>query len=152
MCSIYNIAHWFLQHTTCDQKKLQKLCYYAQAWHLALYRTRLFQNRFEAWVHGPVCRGLWNKLSYLGFENVSKGTFNSFAKELDEKTNQFLLKILATYGQYSGFELECLTHTEDPWLNARKGYSELERCTVEISEADMMSYYYSLIQGEGLGE
>ena len=34
--------------------KLQKLLYYAQAWHLALYGEPLFRDRIEAWVHGPV--------------------------------------------------------------------------------------------------
>lgn len=34
--SIFTIADWFLHNTICDQKKLQKLCYYAQAWNLAL--------------------------------------------------------------------------------------------------------------------
>jgi len=34
--------------------KLQKLLYYAQAWHLALYGISLFDEEFEAWIHGPV--------------------------------------------------------------------------------------------------
>ena len=39
--SIYDIANWFLQHVTCDQKKLQKLCYYAQAWHYAIFNSQI---------------------------------------------------------------------------------------------------------------
>ena len=34
--------------------KLQKLLYYAQAWHLAFFGAPLFDEDFEAWVHGPV--------------------------------------------------------------------------------------------------
>lgn len=34
--------------------KLQKLLYYAQAWHLALRNAPLFDEDFQAWVHGPV--------------------------------------------------------------------------------------------------
>jgi uncharacterized phage-associated protein len=34
--------------------KLQKLLYYSQAWHLAIFDRRLFPERFQAWVHGPV--------------------------------------------------------------------------------------------------
>ena len=34
--------------------KLQKLLYYAQAWYLALYNVALFEEDFQAWVHGPV--------------------------------------------------------------------------------------------------
>lgn len=152
MYSIIDIANWFLHHTTCDQKKLQKLCYYAQAWHLALYGTRLFPNGFEAWVHGPVCRILWERLNVYGFEDIPRNLFSSGAKDIDERTDQFLLRVSATYGKYSGFDLECLTHTETPWINAREGYNEMERCTVEISDEDMMNYYRSLISDDGLGK
>ena len=58
--SIFDIANWFLHKVTCDQKKLQKLCYYAQAWHLAMYGSELCTASFEAWVHGPVNRMLWD--------------------------------------------------------------------------------------------
>src|SRR5262249_731210 len=34
--------------------KLQKLLYYSQAWHLALYKCALIDDEIEAWVHGPV--------------------------------------------------------------------------------------------------
>lgn len=34
--------------------KLQKLLYYAQAWHLAIFKQPLFNDEIEAWVHGPV--------------------------------------------------------------------------------------------------
>lgn len=41
--------------------KLQKLVYYAQAWHLAIHGTPLFEEDFEAWVHGPVIPSLYQK-------------------------------------------------------------------------------------------
>ena len=39
--------------------KLQKLCYYAQAWSLAWTEKSLFDEDFEAWANGPVCRELF---------------------------------------------------------------------------------------------
>ncbi len=36
--------------------KLQKLLYYAQGFHLALYDKLLFSEDIEAWQHGPVVR------------------------------------------------------------------------------------------------
>ena len=38
--SIGNIADWFLSQSSMTHKKLQKLCYYLQAWSLALYKKR----------------------------------------------------------------------------------------------------------------
>lgn len=34
--SVFDVANWFLAHETMMHKKLQKLCYYAQAWFYAL--------------------------------------------------------------------------------------------------------------------
>ena len=37
--------------------RLQKLLYYVQAWSLVLRKSAdFFQERIEAWVHGPVVR------------------------------------------------------------------------------------------------
>ena len=41
--------------------KVQKLLYYCQAWHMAFYDgRRLFDGPFEAWVHGPVNRTIYD--------------------------------------------------------------------------------------------
>jgi len=45
--------------------RLQKLVYYAQAWHLAILDEELFEDDCEAWVHGPVIYGLYK--TYEGF-------------------------------------------------------------------------------------
>ena len=39
--------------------KLQKLCYYAQAWSLVWDDTPLFDEEFYAWTNGPVCKELF---------------------------------------------------------------------------------------------
>ena len=62
MYRIFDIANWFLKKESMDQKKVQKLCYYAQAWSLALFNKPIIDCKFEAWAHGPVCSELWNEL------------------------------------------------------------------------------------------
>ena len=52
--------------TSLNVLKLQKLMYYCQAWSLALREMRLFSGVFQAWVHGPVNRALYDRLSSLG--------------------------------------------------------------------------------------
>ena len=42
MTTIYEVAKYFLSLDDMTHKKLQKLCYYAQAWFLALYDTLLY--------------------------------------------------------------------------------------------------------------
>ena len=64
-----NIADYllFFAHEHGDQitpLKLQKLVFYADAWYMALNNDReLIPNQFEAWVHGPVVRELYNRFS-----------------------------------------------------------------------------------------
>jgi uncharacterized phage-associated protein len=52
MASVFDVANWFLAKEKMTHKKLQKLCYYAQAWHLANHGQPMMPNRFEAWIHG----------------------------------------------------------------------------------------------------
>lgn len=53
--SIFDIADTFLSIEPMTHKKLQKLCYYAQAWHCALENEPICSASFQAWIHGPVC-------------------------------------------------------------------------------------------------
>lgn len=52
--TIFQLAEAFLSIEPQTLTKLQKLCYYSDAWYLAQTDDELFENHFEAWVHGPV--------------------------------------------------------------------------------------------------
>jgi uncharacterized phage-associated protein len=118
--------------------KLQKLVYYAQAWHLALFGKSLFDEDFQAWVHGPVEPALWRKYTEFGFNPILKKVK---APELDAHTDRFLTQVSEVYFRLDAFELELMTHKEDPWIRARKGYAPDERCATVISKEAMKDYY-----------
>ena len=68
MFSVFSVADFFLARASMSPKKLQKLVYYAYAWTLALLNEtiddlhfRLFHNKIEAWVHGPVVPDLYQQ-------------------------------------------------------------------------------------------
>ncbi|MDR1722691.1 MAG: DUF4065 domain-containing protein [Tannerella sp.] len=42
--------------------KLQKLLYLVQGYHLAYFGKPLIDDKFEAWVHGPVSRKVFGSL------------------------------------------------------------------------------------------
>lgn len=67
MENIYEVANFFLNKEAMSHKKLQKLCYFSQAWYLANYGEPLVPNRFEAWVHGPVSPDLYYKYKGWGW-------------------------------------------------------------------------------------
>ena len=116
MESIYDIADYFLSKEAMTHKKLQKLCYYAQAWHLANFGEPLVPNRFEAWVHGPVCPDLYCKYKDWGWATIP---MNHKITTLGEKIKKYLDKVYEIYHQYDGDELEKMTHMELPWQEAR---------------------------------
>ena len=143
--SVFDVANWFLSKSEMTPKKLQKLCYYAQAWCYALKGYRLENTDFQAWVHGPVSPALWEKFKVFGYDTIRiKG---SCIVPFEKEEIRLLEDVWDTYGEQTGNALEALTHRELPWMEARKGYRPDERCTVVISPATMASYYKSIYCG-----
>lgn len=96
--------------------KLQKLVYYAQAWYLAIHDKPLFDEDFEAWIHGPVIPELYKE--YCGFK------WKPILKEVEEpkfteEVKQFLDEVTDVYFGLDAYELEQMTHLEAPWIEAR---------------------------------
>lgn len=125
--------------------KLQKLMYYVQAWRLAFEESSLFEGRFQAWVHGPVSREIYDRFASsksLYSDITLKDVRDSFnAAELDDEEKAHIDRVLSVYAKYSGPQLEEMTHREFPWVNAREGYAAWDRCETEISEEDMQRCY-----------
>jgi uncharacterized phage-associated protein len=140
--SIFEIANWFLLKESMTHKKLQKLCYYAQAWFYALRDIRLSDATFEAWVHGPVSPALYDKFKPFGYSAIKLASEYSTAV-LPEDAD-LLESVWVTYGDRTGNALEALSHNETPWIEARLGYESDERCEVVISPGSMKKYYRSI--------
>lgn len=139
MESIYEVARYFLGKESMSHKKLQKLCYFAQAWFLANYNVPLVPNRFEAWAHGPVSPDLYSMYRGWGWENIPKE--NCQVQFTDCNTAAFLDAVYDTYGDYDADELERITHSERPWTNARVGCAPGAYSRNPIARKDMRDYY-----------
>lgn len=130
--------------------KLHKLAYYAQAWHLALHGSRLFEpGAFEAWVHGPVSRPLYRRFAHrkllyavITRDDVRPGfTLNS----IDSKERAHIDEVLESYAGLTNSQLEQLSHTEEPWIRARGNCRLADRCEVEIDDTLMAQYFAKLV-------
>lgn len=129
--------------------KLQKLLYYAQAWHLAFGRGPLFAGKFQAWVHGPVSRQVFDRFkdthslfSAVGARDI-RPEFNRDA--MPPEARDHINEILEAYGHFSGVQLENMTHEEAPWLQARGTLKTYERSETEIDEQLMGVFYAKLL-------
>ena len=152
MYTVFNISDWFLQEVpNITNKKIQKLVYYAYAWHLVFNNetiedlsVRLFPNEFQAWVHGIVTPSLYFKYKKYGsgilpVNGIQLVTFSE--DELD-----VLKQVKDVYGKYNGDELEYINHQESPWLNARRGLSPYAASENAISDIDIFNCYSSRLQ------
>jgi uncharacterized phage-associated protein len=141
---INTVANWFLNKASMSHKKLQKLCYYAEAWHQALYNSPLLKDcHFEAWVHGPVCPDLYEQYKNYGWADI---LWLKNKPEIDPDTDEFLEIVYSTYGKFSGHQLEDITHNETPWIEARHGLEEWEPSNEIINPETMRKFYYSLYE------
>ncbi|MCX67229.1 DUF4065 domain-containing protein [Listeria monocytogenes] len=140
------VADWFLCRKAMTPKKLQKMLYYAYAWTLTLtnddaddLKNKLFEEKFEAWVHGPVIPEIYHKYKDHGYNKISVReetvTFDN------EDIEDVLKQVMSVYGGYDGNELESITHQEEPWQEAREGYGPLDSCSETISDETIYNTY-----------
>ncbi|MDR0942290.1 MAG: DUF4065 domain-containing protein [Holosporales bacterium] len=132
---VFDVANYFLALTKSNEfdvrdgeegisnLKLQKLCYYAQGFWLALKGECLFNEDIEAWQHGPAIFKLYEKYKEYKSNPIPASSdfdIDSIPKEIAS----FLNEIYQEYGQYSAWKLRAMTHRESPWLNAMERIRE----------------------------
>jgi uncharacterized phage-associated protein len=127
--------------------KLQKLCYYAQGYLLAQGRE-LFPEDFQAWQHGPVIPGLYNRYRDFGWRGISDDMeFND--AELDGDVAREVSDIVTAYGRYDGAALSTMTHREAPWMDARGDLPEDQGSTQPIPKAALNAYFAGKLAADG---
>ena len=87
--------------------KVQKLLYYIQSWSLGILGKPLFNGDFEAWVHGPVCKRIYNRFGSL-YSFISKEEDTETKKIIHKRDIEFIDYVLDNYMSFSDIELEYL--------------------------------------------
>ena len=144
--SDYFIALSNITNDLITNLRLQKLMYYAQAWYYTINGEKLFDEKFEAWVHGPVIRRLYGEYKSFSFnpiirEDLTEKEYEEIRNSFDPKDLEFFDEIVNKYFGLSAYELERLTHAEKPWQIARGNLEPFEPCTETIREEWMKDYY-----------
>lgn len=144
MADVFDVAQYILEkQSTITAMKLQKLVYYSQAWSLVWDEKPLFNEEIQAWANGPVSPALYSEHKGMyNVDSISKGKSGNLTKEEIETIDV----VLGAYGDKSSQWLSDRTHSEAPWVEARKkaGIEDGEMCRESISHAMMMEYYSSL--------
>jgi uncharacterized phage-associated protein len=147
LLSCFNVAGYFIRFANktgsfLNNLKLQKLVYYAQAWHLALHDTPLFPEDFEAWVHGPVIPELYQEYKKFGGQRILKDADPKLPKNVED----FLDEVAKKYFACDAYELEQMTHAEDPWKLARGDMLPEKLSDTVIKQEWMKEYYKSRVE------
>lgn len=142
--SAIDVAKYILEKTgPISTMKLQKLVYYAQAWSLVWDDAPLFDDHIEAWANGPVITSLFE--AHKGRYAVSAKFFkNADVSRLNASQEDAIDRVVEFYGKKSAQWLSDLTHSEAPWVEARRGIPEGERGNSKITLESMAEYYGSL--------
>ena len=139
MANVLDVAQYILQRRgTMSGKKLQKLVYYAQAWSLAWTGAALFDDRIEAWRDGPVAPTLFASHRYVAdVEAIA----NANPRAIPHGGMDTIDSVLGFYGGRTADELIELTHSEEPWIAARRGLMPWQSGRNLISHESMRKYY-----------
>ncbi|MGA2849374.1 MAG: type II toxin-antitoxin system antitoxin SocA domain-containing protein [Terracidiphilus sp.] len=115
--------------------KLQKLLYYAQGFHLAIYGNPLFPEKIKAWMHGPVVPQVWHEYKEFGSNPipVTKVNLNDYPDE----TRELLDEVYTVYGQFTASKLRDMTHQEPPWKDTPQ--------PEEISQEKLTRFFKTLV-------
>ncbi|BAU13410.1 putative prophage protein [Leptolyngbya sp. NIES-3755] len=143
MVDCLNVASYFIMRAYEDgveaemtNMKVQKLLYYSQSLHLALYDSPLFKEEIQAWRYGPVCPSAYQ--FYCEFESKQlpiprKETLLHLPSEIKD----LLEEAWEYFGRYHAYRLSTMTHVEFPWKKARRGLPAEASSTEPILLEDM---------------
>lgn len=123
---------------------LQKALYYIQGFYYAFYKTFLFSEECEAWVHGPVYRDIYFRYCDYRFDTIEGNEeFDDSVFSSPEKA--ILDSVIKNICCYSGKVLEGFTHSETPWLLTR---GELSPATASdrTIEKELIGTYFSAVK------
>lgn len=131
-----------------DQRKLQGLLFYANAWFLGNFEKPLFSQTFEARPWGPVLQNV-----YMQTHKYGKSPIASFLSEItidgfcvpfvsQEKEQNFIRSVWGSYRGLSGVQLCNSTHAEgEPWKIVYDAYDGDLRDAPDISHSLIYTVY-----------
>ncbi len=116
--------------------KVQKLLYYSQSLHLALYDEPLFEEEIQAWRYGPVCPRAYRYYNEFEAEQLPVPD-QKLLLQIPHDQKTLLEEVWEYFGGYHAYLLSDMTHVEFPWKKARKGLPSEARSTEPILLEDM---------------
>lgn len=138
------------RYTGLTNKQLQKLLFIFYGIYIVLFNkseneiiNRPFENKFEAWVHGPVYPEIYSKYKKYGFGKI----IYQDEFELDKNNETVVEFVLNNFGILNANELEAYTHSLSSWRNARGNLPYYKRSASPINDKDIYNDFKEYVQG-----
>ncbi len=133
--NVFDVAKYILENTEpMTTLKLQKLCYYAQAWSLVRDEEPLFHETIEAWSDGPVCLALYEYHNHID-------DMPGDSKKLDDKQRKTIDAVIKRYGHL--VDLTQIVRCEKPWAEARKQWLNTGEGADKVITHDSLNEYFT---------
>ena len=150
---IEDVASYILQLLLRDEgevsaMKLQKICFYVQSWYIAKYNRALFKHDFQAWKYGPVSPTLYEYHAKKATVSLSNTNIPGNDQNIPEDDKEFIKAVVSIYGRFTGLQLSELSHSQDPWKNARRGIPESSPSNNEITIESIRDYFSKFLKSE----
>ncbi|MDK7192683.1 type II TA system antitoxin MqsA family protein [Gardnerella vaginalis] len=150
---------------------LQKSLYYIQGFYFAFYKSFIFTDDCQAWIHGPVYKdvylrykdytftpidsltteisGIKSSEKLADYKHVQKSDVTLFTAELTttlSATERAVCdSVIDNLCCYSGKELERFTHHEEPWILTR-GNLKTNDSSNKIINKNIIGEYFTKIK------
>ena len=147
------IAYIFEKLEEVTPLMLQKLLYFIQGIYSALYGSPIFEEDCRAWIHGPVYPEVYKLFRDFKYNPIDDARFALLKGREDilaEDEKHVIDLVVNTFGIYSGKVLKKITHNEDPWKDARKGYGDNIPSSELLPKKRIMEYYILINQKYGI--
>lgn len=134
---IFDVSKYIIKNTQeVTPLFLQKLLYFVQVFSYVFLGKASFNDRCNAWEHGPV----FSKVYYTYKEYGRNCLYCDEDVEIPSDLKVLVDGVLKHFGMYSGKTLELFTHKEGPWIKAFADENkviektDIEKYALEIKE------------------
>lgn len=154
MISAINLAKYLIKVETKPEfwefitnLKLQKILYYIQGYHIALFWQRIFSEEIIALQYWPVVKEVYEEYKRYWSNGIDElyNDFNASELQLNDDQMSLISSVREEYGQFSAWKLVTLTHNESPRKITTKNWTHSWRDVI-ITDEIMKSYFETQVE------
>ncbi len=123
--------------------KLFHMLYYSDIWYMMITGKYLFKDKFQAGIFSPIHKEILESLSKtihdkVMYDDLSKDfSIDNYKQDIIDHVDN----ILDNFMNWPSDALTTKMRSDYPWILAREGYENNERCEVEIDKKVCRVYY-----------